>query len=107
MAVLKAVKFTNEKGNALVAVRNALKAQAQSKIVEVLAENFEGAIVNEKGGFSVPLAVDTVSGKTIYAHLEMTVSTNEAKKVERKTKKSKADGEPIVVPVLFDEDEDE
>ena len=107
MANLKAVKFTNEKGNALVAVRNALKAQAQSKILEVLAENFDGTIVNEKGGFSVPLAVDTVSGKTIFAHLEMTVSTNEAKKVERKGKKTKTAGEPVVVPVLFDEEEEE
>lgn len=106
--MLKSVKFTNEKGNALVAVRNALKAQAQSKILEVLADNFDGTIVNEKGGFSVPLAVDSVSGKTIFAHLEMTVSTNEAKKVERKGKKAKTASEPVVVPVLFeDEDEDE
>ena len=107
MANLKTVKFTNEKGNALVAVRNGLKAQAQSKILEILADNFDGTIVNEKGGFSVPLAVDTVSGKTIFAHLEMTVSTNEAKKTERKAKKSKSAGEPVVVPVLFEDDEEE
>jgi hypothetical protein len=104
--MLKSVKFTNEKGNALVAVRNALKAQAQSKVLEVLADNFDGTIINEKGGFSVPLAVDSVSGKTIYAHLEMTVSTNEAKKVERKAK-AKTESEPVVVPVLFEEEEDE
>lgn len=104
--MLKSVKFTNEKGNALVAVRNALKAQAQSKILEVLSDNFDGTIVNEKGGYSVPLAVDSVSGKTIYAHLEMSVSTNEVKKTERKASKSKTASEPVVVPVLF-EDEDE
>ena len=106
MANFKTVKFTNEKGNALVAVRNALKAQAQSKILEVLADNFDGTIVNEKGGFSVPLAVDSVTGKTIYAHLEMTVSTNEVKKTERKASKSKTAGEPVVVPVLFEEEDE-
>ena len=107
MANLKAVKFTNEKGNALVAVRNALKAQATAKVLESLADTFDGTIINEKGGFSVPLAVDSVSGKTIYAHLEMTVSTNEAKKTERKAK-AKSNAEPVVVPSLFDEeDEDE
>ena len=103
---LKNVKFTNEKGNALVAVRNALKAQATAKVLESLADTFEGTIINEKGGFSVPLAVDSVSGRVIYAHLEMTVSTNEAKKVERKAK-AKANAEPIVVPSLFDDEEDE
>ena len=104
---LKTVKFTNEKGNALVAVRNALKAQAQSKILEVLADEFDGTIVNEKGGFSVPLAIDSVTGKVIYAHLEMTVSANEAKKTERKAKKSKTASEPVVVPVLFEEEEED
>ena len=51
---LKNVKFTNEKGNALVAVRNALKAQATAKVLESLADTFDGTIINEKGGFSVP-----------------------------------------------------
>ena len=99
-----AVKWTNEKGNVAVKVRDGVRAQVKEKALAALADAFEGAVENANGGISFPVATDTVSGDTIYAHFEMIVSTKTPDtKTERKKKAKATPAEEVVVPNLFDD----
>ena len=101
------VKWLNEKGNVAVKVRDGVRAQVKGKAFAILAEQFEGAVENANGGISVPVAVDEVSGETIYAHFDLTVSTKSPdSKTERKKTKA-ATTEEVSVPDLFGDSEDE
>lgn len=103
------VVFTNEKGNVSVKVRDGIRKQVLAKMANVLAGEFDDAELNANGGVSFPVAVDTATGMTVYAHLDLTISTKDPKvKVEKKSKsKAKSKAEPVEVPDLFESEPDE
>lgn len=97
------VHFTNEKGNVVAKMRDGLRKQVEEKILNVLTDAEMDVVKNVNGGLSVAIAVDSVTGKTVYAHLPMTISTKDPnEKVEKKTAKQvKKEAHEEVVPDLF------
>lgn len=65
---MRTVDLYNEKGNVKAKARNELKATVMPEFIELL-----GGTVNEKGAILVPVAED-VSGETVYARFEMSIS---------------------------------
>ena len=98
------VRFFNENGNVAVKTRENLRKQVIAKVVEVLADaELNEVKVNANGGVSFAIASDTVKGETVWAHLDLTVSTKSPDvKTERKRKaKAEAKAEDVV-PSIFD-----
>lgn len=101
---MQAIKFFNEKGNVSVGVRNEIRTQTFGKLVRALTgdECFDSVSANANGGLSIAIATDSVTGATIYANLELTISTKDPSvRTEKKSNKPKAK-EPVVVPNLFE-----
>ena len=99
---MKNLKWLNEKGNVSVKVRDNVRKQIKEKFAEMLLENFEESVPNANGGISVAVAVDEVSGQTIYAHFDFTVNMkNPNEKTERKKGEKKEKVEEPEVPSLF------
>ena len=99
--MLKSLKWFNEKGNVSVKVRDSVRSQVDGKLAELIAENFDGVVTNANGGYSIPVAVDEASGKTIYATISFVINTADpSEKAVRKTAK-KAVAEEPEVPDLF------
>ena len=99
---MKTIQFTNEKGNVSVQARNQVRGMVSAQILSTLESNphFEGVFVNDNGGYSIPVAL-TTTGETIYAHLDLTISTNQVSKQVRKPK-AKAPTTAVAVPNLFE-----
>lgn len=96
---MKQISYFNEKGNAKVQVRNAIKSQAMEKVVETLGLGFDEVVVNANGGISIPLASD--NGTIIYANLDLAISTlDPTVRRERKAKAPKT-SEPADIPTLW------
>jgi len=103
---MKAVAFLNEKGNAVAKVRNAMKAEVENKLIEVLEDEFQ-VIKNADSGFSLPVATDEASGAVIYARVDFTISVKDPAEKKEKKVKEKTEAEAVVVDLFSDEDEDE
>lgn len=101
---MQAIRFFNEKGNVSVSTRNEVRTQALAKLVRSLStdEHFDSVESNVNGGLSIPVAIDTTTGATIYANIELTISTKDpSARTEKKAGKPKAKA-PVVVPNLFE-----
>lgn len=86
--MLKTVELYNEKGNVKVAVRKAIRENAEPVIVEALETVGREVTIGTDGAFYLPLALDE-NGGTIYARLEMTVSVkNPATPLKEKATKT-------------------
>lgn len=100
------IKFINENGKVAAKVRAQAKAQALTKVRGALAGI--GVEDNADGGFSIALAEDARTGKTVYAHFTCVVSdrdpSEQTSKTKTKSKTKKVADE--VMPDLFAEDED-
>lgn len=98
------IKFFNENGKPSTKVRGQVKAQALAKVRDALAGI--GVEDNADGGFSIALAEDRSTGKTIYAHFTCVVSDRDPSvktaKSKPKTKTKVTEDEPM--PDLFAED---
>lgn len=106
MANLKAISFTNEKGNVSVETRNKVRKMVDGKIFNALAntDGLESVVLNGAGGFSIPVATDIRTGETVYVNIATTYSCSQASKKAKSTKKKVAKAE-VVVPDLFGNDE--
>ena len=101
---MQAIRFFNEKGNVSVSTRNEVRTQALAKLVCSLTsdECFESVESNANGGLSIPVAIDKGTGATIYANIELTISTKDPSvRTKKKAGKPKAKT-PVVVPNLFE-----
>lgn len=94
---MKTIKFSNEKGNPLSAVRKAMK----EAVIDNLALGEASFDRNERGEVYTLLAYDEVTGNPIYAKVEVTISTLDLPGREVQAK-DKADTEVIDVSGLFD-----
>lgn len=91
------LKMFNEKGNVSVKVREMVRKQVADKLEKALSSEFNGTVPNANGGYSIPLAVDEISGETIYANVEFTVSKKDPSvKAERKKAEKKVVAEETV-----------
>lgn len=98
---MKTLKWLNEKGNVSVKVRDGVRAQINAKLSAILSENFEDVVPNANGGFSIPVATDSGSGKPIYATVNFTLNmADPAEKVARKSAPKKEQPEEEI-PSLF------
>jgi hypothetical protein len=98
------VQWYNEKGNVSVKVRDGVRPQILSKVVALLQDSgsFDDVVIDANGAITIPIAEDTSTGDTIYAHFEMTVNNKDGMtKTERKKKAKKAETEEEVIPELF------
>lgn len=99
---MKRVNFVNEKNNVSVKVREEIRKQAYNAILGVLDSQFEDVVENANGGISIPLAIDDRTSATVYATLDLTISTADPSvKKEKKKSSKKADKEDASVPNLF------
>jgi hypothetical protein len=103
---LKAISFTNEKGNVSVETRNKVRKMVDGKIFKALADTdgLETITLNGAGGFSIPVAKDIRTGETVYVNIATTYSCTPTEKKAKSTKKKTAKAE-VVVPDLFGNDE--
>ena len=92
---LTSIQFSNEKGNALPKVREAVKNQA---VAAFIPEGFELA---ENGSYVKAVAIDDFDNEPVYVTLSMTVTKKYPTKKERKSSAKKSDVEEINVPELF------
>ena len=92
---LKTVPFTTEKGGVRPSVREAIKAQSTSHI----GLDLSTLTKMSDGRYGMPVAIDEISGETIY--LLVGVSVGFEPKEKAKGSRSKA-SEPVSVGNLFD-----
>ena len=92
---LTTIQFSNEKGNALPKVREAVKNQAVDAFIP---EGFELA---ENGSYVKAVAIDEFDNEPVYVTLSMTVTKNYPTKKERKPSKKNKATEEVSVPELF------
>ena len=91
------LKMYNEKGNVSVKVRDMVRKQVNEKLENALSKEFNGIVPNANGGYSVPLAIDEISGETIYANIEFTINKKDPSvKAERKKTEKKVVAEESV-----------
>jgi hypothetical protein len=92
---MKQVIYTNESGNVKATVRNALKSQVLVRLEGDLENSVMDLIPNARGGFSIPLAENSVNGDIIYAEIEVKINTlsPDTEKTKSKTKKKASVGE--------------
>lgn len=98
MAQLKTINFYNENGNISARTRSSLKEQAVARVLHAISQDemLDGVVRNVNGGISVPLCA-TEKGETVYAHLDIVVSTKSPDvKVEHKKKAKTAEPAPVV-----------
>jgi hypothetical protein len=97
------VQWYNEKGNVSSLVRGELKPQVLEKVVEALNSAGIEAVVDANKDVTFKIAEDLQSSEGIYAHLKLTLNTEDGSvKKERKkaAKKTKVESEPV--PNLFE-----
>lgn len=96
---LKSVIYTNEKGNVKATVRNAIKEQVLSYLQNELEVGVLDIIMNERGGISIPIAVNSVNEDIVYAEIEIKVNTIhpdiEKKRAKKKVKNQTESGKSI------------
>lgn len=92
---LTTIQFSNEKGNALPKVREAVKNQAVDAFIP---EGFELA---ENGSYVKAVAIDDFDNEPVYITLSMTVTKKYPTKKERKPSNKKSNVEEVSVPELF------
>ena len=81
MTDLKSIAFTKaDTGRPIQATQRALKAAAMKNIID---KHPTGATTNK--GFAVPILVDSVSGKTVYAIYSVVITTEAEGKEKDKT----------------------
>lgn len=98
---MQTIQFTNEKGNVSVQARNQVRTMVEKELLSTLQANEHFTVeINENGGYSIPVAVDSATGTTIYAHLALTISNQAVTKTVRKPK-AKEPTAQVVVPNLF------
>ena len=95
--IMAKVDFYNEKGNVAVSVRNQMKEQTLSKLVEVLEDQFDSVEVNSDKEISVQIAEDENRGTPIYARMSFSVTDKDPQTVaKRKAKSKEPKDEPTV-----------
>lgn len=97
------IKFFTEKG-----VSAKVRAKAKEQTLAVVRKSLAnmGVEDNADGGFSIAIAEDATTGKTIYAHFTCVISERDPNTQTSKTKtktKKKVEDEPM--PDLFGEGE--
>lgn len=102
---LKVIEFTNANGNVSVKARDKVRNQIYDKVLEVLRDAgvFADVVTTATKGIAIPLGINGATNDTIYAHLDLSVSTKSPDYKPAKSKgKAKAKQVPEVeVPDLF------
>ena len=101
------IQFTNEKGNVSAKARKHIKDSVVAKIAQAFEKAGLESVVNADGGLSIAVAKDAATNKTIFTHLEFTVSDRDPSvKTAKSKKKTKVATATEELPDLFEEDAD-
>ena len=68
--------FINGNGNVMVSARNKLKKSTIANMDRITADYNDVKVVTDEG-IAIPLGIDRTTGATVWAHMEITVSTKQ------------------------------
>lgn len=109
------IGFINEKGNVAAKVRERLKGQTMTAIVNGLSSCNLPIAENADKGISIMLGTDRTNGEPVYAHISVVISQHDpAVKTAKSKSKAKTKTAPVDEPLpdifgatVANEDEDE
>ena len=68
--------FINGNGNVMVSARNKLKKSTIANMDRITADYNDVKVVTDEG-IAIPLGIDRTTGATVWAHMDITISTKQ------------------------------